>query len=68
MGFFSDYFNFFGNLGESAGKHLVPADNKILDKLVTDPQYRDKVGGGIGEGNQIPFKGKKGKGKKKRKP
>jgi len=68
MGFFSDYFNFFGNLGESAGKHLVPADNKILDKLVTDPQYRNKIGGGIVEGTQIPFKGKKGKGKKKRKP
>ena len=68
MGFFSDYFNFFGNLGESAGKHLVPADNKILDKLVTDPQYHDKVGGSIVQGSQIPLKGKKGKGKKKRKP
>jgi len=65
MGFFKDYFNFFGDLGESAGQHVIPAENKILDRLIHDPQYRDKVGGGIVQGAQIPFKGKK-RGKKQK--
>ena len=64
MGFFQDYFNFFGNAGKTIRDTVVPGEHKVINKLATQGGYRQQFLSGVKQGATF---GKKPNGNSKKK-